>query len=126
MTGSQIESYGIPVNQWTTLENAFGAIGLMGDNNLYINPTSIQFYFETDSDSLFLRRTVGSAYPLAKNASVRPGYALIVHDGKEYEVRVAGNAFKDATVGYYHDLVSFDSVVGFYRAIPDNRRFYEE
>ena len=55
MNSSQISTiltkFGFKAGVWTTLysQNAnihLGLIGLQGDNNLVINPTNIQFYFD--------------------------------------------------------------------------------
>lgn len=116
MTIEQIQAYGITLNKWITLENAFSSIGLAGDNSIQVVPAANQFYFDSKSECCFRRRTAGKLF-LEENLLDITDYAEVPINGKNYRIKYSEGGVTDPTIGRYHEVISLDSIVGFYKFV---------
>jgi hypothetical protein len=110
---STANSYGV----WTTLEGDFLYITLESDKNIYGQPNAVQFYFSPSAD-YFLVRYTGREYPVLYTGGTIPlGYVLIVHDGKQYMVKIEDGGVEDNSpdeAGIYHEIYAFSSISGLF------------
>ena len=122
MTLSQISTvltkFGFKAGVWTTLfsQNAdihLGLIGLYGDNNLVINPTNIQFYFDNENGMLYYRTYTGKAYTERLNNEQYE----IVYEGKKDNMRPLNCNIEISGIGKVAGAVCYQNIVGFY---PDS------
>ena len=122
MTLSQISTilttFGFKAELRTTLfsQNAdihLGLIGLYGDNNLVINPTNIQFYFDNENGLLYYRTYTGKAYTERLNAKQYE----VVYEGKKYYMRPLNCNIEISGIGKVAGAVCYQNIVGFY---PDS------
>lgn len=111
MTATQIINSGVPIKQWTTLENVFRLINLDANENIYIIPQATQFYFDTDNDVLFVRNTDGIARKLT--GELKNGYVKINHDGADYTVKLSDGGIEDETIGRFHTVYGLEQIIGF-------------
>jgi len=118
MTREQIE-YSLGINgfgtgSWITLENIFKYISLRNDRTIFVNPKTVQFFFSEVGDYVFIRYTEG--IPIETELVVAPdGQSLVYHDGKNYLIPICSGGKIDSSdeeVGTFHDLISFECVVG--------------
>ena len=122
MNASQISTilrkFGFETGVWTTLYSQsanihLGLIGLQGDNNLVINPTNIQFYFDNENGLLYYRTYTGKAYTERLNNEQYE----IVYEGKKYYMRPLNCNIEISGIGKVAGAVCYQNIVGFY---PDS------
>lgn len=105
MTTSQIKSVGILTDQWITLEYLVNYIGFGSDSGVFVSPIYTQFYFDSSSEVMFVRKTKG----LRKESSNKT--VDVEHDGKIYYLQLVEGGINDPKIGRYHDMVGFDDIV---------------
>lgn len=104
MTTSQIKSLGILMDQWITLEYLVNYIGFGSDSGIFVSPVYTQFYFESSSENLFIRKTKGARRERNNNT------VDVEHDGEIYFLQLAEGGINDSKIGRYHDVVGFDEI----------------
>jgi DNA topoisomerase VI subunit B len=121
MNRTQIESIlvdkGFTTGQWLTFEYIFRYISTVSDKNIFVAPFSVQFYFkeEGDGDFFLIRYTnktpliyTGQSYDDSK-------YVVVPISGTQYLLRLDDGGHLDVDAGTFHDIVSFDAIVGFFK-----------
>jgi len=113
MEASKLRKIGIPEKEWVTLENSFNMVGMYADNNIYVSPTNLQFYFDSDDEVILLRKTTGKNRKY-KNETLKSNEVIVYHDGEPYVLTLERGGVEDSDAGIYHDAVSYDAICGFY------------
>ena len=103
---------GFKPNEWTSLassKNSFSMIGLTGDNNIYVNPTRIYFYFDITDEILYMMKVAGK--PSTKNI-YKDSQSVLYNDKLYYFAAHTDYVLiNDAKVT---DCIQFDSICAFY------------
>lgn len=108
---------GLVSDEWATYEGSFDRIGLFSNGCLFVRPLANQFYHDSASGLLFIRKTLArSARPLADGESVKSGYAEITYNGSRYAVRIVDGGIEDSEIGVYHDVVATNQITGLFGA----------
>jgi len=124
MTSAQIkyaiESYGFRMNTWTTLFDPskainIGLIGLAGDNNLVINPTTTQYYFNTADNLLYIKKYTGAPTDTQTTSNT----IEVTYGGKQFYFAPQLDQIYDQSLGYIAEAVDFSTIVAFYPNIKD-------
>ena len=119
MNSSQISTilskFGFKAGVWTTLFSQtsdihLGLIGLHGDNNLRINPTNIQFYFDNTNGMLYYRTYAGKAY----TERINDEQYEITYEGKKYYMKPLNSYTEISGIGKVSGAVCYQNIVGFY------------
>lgn len=104
----------LPVNQWVTFIG-FKRIGLYSNNCIYIDPIASQFYVDTSSGLLFVRKTTGKPTVLLSDDELKDGYVKVTIGGIDYGVKVLPGGIDDESIGTWHDVYAIDNITGFYK-----------
>ena len=119
MTSNQIKyiltqkGYGNKIKEWTTLisgDNGIGVFNLTSDVNILVEPTSVQFYFDTDNDLLYIRKYYGKPTLVKDDLHTIP---VSIND-KVYYYAPIPNQIEGSTVGYFSDCISFKHICAIY------------
>lgn len=118
MTSSQIKYIlklkGFNTDEWTTLykEGAteLGVVGLSGDNNLVVDPTCLQFFFDTTNELLYTKRYYGRPYTVKDDLHT----IKVTFNNKDYYCMPKDGQIYDKVLGYVCEAVDFSVIVAFY------------
>lgn len=118
MTSSQIKYIlklkGFSTDEWTTLykegDTELGVIGLAGDNNLIIDPTSLQFFFDTTNELLYTKRYYGKPNTFKDEIHI----IKVNFNNKNYYCMPKDEQIYDKVLGYVCEVVDFSTIVAFY------------
>lgn len=118
MTSSQIKYIlklkGFSTDEWTTLykegDTELGVIGLAGDNNLIIDPTSLQFFFDTTNELLYTKRYYGKPNTFKDEIHT----IKVNFNNKNYYCMPKDEQIYDKVLGYVCEVVDFSTIVAFY------------
>ncbi len=101
---------------WVTLEDSFRYFILESDRIFFCDAQAVQFFF-SESGYVLLRYTDGR--PIAfEGGSVPAGYALVVHDGDQYIIRIKPGGAVDQSAdeaGVYHEIIGYQAISGFFQ-----------
>lgn len=100
---------------WTTLEGKFTHLNLQCDNNIIISPKTTQFYFDDQTELVFMRHTFGKPKLLADGEAIPRGYVSVPHNGKAYAIKLEESGANDKTIGRFHEVVSYELLVGMFK-----------
>ena len=104
----------LPVDQWATFAD-FRRIGLYSNNCIFIDPEECQFYVDSDSGLLFVRKTTGKPKELLSDKELEDGYVKVTIDGTDYEIKILAGGVDDSDIGIWHDVFAIDNITGFYK-----------
>lgn len=119
MTTTQVSTilgkYGFSTGEWTTLYSAtadiqLGAIGLISDNNLAVNPTTTQYYFDNANGLLYFRTYGGHA----KTTKEHDTDYEVVFEGTTYYMNPVNSNIAISGVGNVSGVVSYQEISAFY------------
>ena len=115
MTTEQI-SYILGINdfntdEWTTLyrddPKSIGVIGLAGDNNIIVNPTSIQFFFDTTNELLYTKKYYGKPIKEQKGTFT----VEVEFEDETYYFEPSPNQLFNEHLGYICEAIDFNTIV---------------
>jgi hypothetical protein len=66
-----VVNHGMNDGSWHTLDGVVQRVGLLGDANIHIDPTTRVFYFDNDNELLYIKNLTGTLYDYEKNQAVR-------------------------------------------------------
>lgn len=111
MITEQLTAAGIKLNSWETLESVAKIIGFNANKNQYTNPNSDQYYFDPANGVVYVRYTTG--YPEMYNGTLKDGYVVVKHAGKEYQLRLSSGGI-NTKLGKIHAAYSIDEICAIY------------
>ena len=99
-------------NTWTTLEDNLSHISLECDNTFAVLPKTVQFYFDNETELLFIRHTKGKPKRITEAMNIPDGYVSVSHNGEPYLLKLEGGGCNDITIGVFHEALSYEMIVG--------------
>lgn len=116
-------------NRWTTLFGKAQRIGLLADNNISIDPRYRAFYFDSDSEMLYITYYDGNLIRYNDGDEIPEGYIIMsIHDNK-YLNKISPNAIScelDGSTYKVHAMISYDKIVAFYNPNVKVESYLEE
>lgn len=112
MTTAQLELCGIPMDKWTSLYG-FTEIVLASDSYIQISPTNRQYYFDSELECVWCRRSIGTLKEVSTDYSIPENYAKLEVNGKIYINRISnGGIYSKKLKTIYHEITSgFSDIV---------------
>jgi len=104
---------GFNTDEWTTLyidnPKSIGVIGLSGDNNIIVNPTSIQFFFDTTNELLYTKKYYGNGKPSKEQKDT---FTIEVEfEDNTYYFEPSPNQLFNEHLGYISEAIDFNTIV---------------
>jgi hypothetical protein len=121
MTRTQVESIlsdkGYTTGQWITFEYVFRYLSITSDRTVFTSPFTVQFYFmeEGDGDIFLIRYTSRTPLIYTGQNYDDTKYVVVPISGTQYLLRLNDGGKLSAEAGLFHDVISFESLVGFYK-----------
>lgn len=104
MTTKQLANYGIKLNSW--IHSGFKAILFNGDQKIYTEPSTVQYYFDSENDLLFARYTSGFPVPENKKAY---GVEYYEYEDNKF-VSILPGGVDDNIIGKYHCVYDITAI----------------
>ena len=114
---------------WTTLYEKCQRIGLIADNNISIDPRYRVFYFDSNSEMLYITYYDGTMILYENGDEIPEGYTVMTINNKLYLNKISNNSVPCTINGHHyriHAAISYDKIVGFYFANRDPNKYLEE
>jgi hypothetical protein len=113
-----VVNHGMNDGSWHTLDGVVQRVGLLGDANIHIDPTTRVFYFDNDNELLYIKNLTGTLYDYEKSKQylTTTGYmSFTLKDGtKVVAVESSANGVSVTGLGRVHTFISYDNISGFY------------
>lgn len=111
MTKEQITAAGIKMNAWVSLEGVVNIIGFNANKNQHTSSTGEQYYFDSENGLLYIRLLSG--YPEKYDGTLKDGYTIVSHGGKDYQIKIASGGI-DSKLGKIHAVYNTDEICAIY------------
>ena len=114
---------------WTTLHGKVQRIGLLADNNISIDPRYRVFYFDSDSEMLYITYYDGNMIRYHDGDEIPENYNIITVNGNPYLNKISQNSVActlGGSVYRIHAAISYDKIVAFYYPNVTVEKFIED
>lgn len=122
MTADMLSECGIPLDQWTTLENIARLIILHGDSVISVSPRQKMFYFSSDGGvcpkCLLCKDLIGDLTGCSEDTVAPAGQMKYQMAGRWVlnAEEPTGIKTPDISIGRVHQVVFYDNIVAVLKA----------
>ena len=116
-------------NTWTSLFGKVKRIALLADNNISVDPRYRLFYFDDDTEMLYITYYDGTMIRYNEGDEIPENYTIMTINGTSYLNKISKNYVIyniDGVDCKIHAAISYDKIVGFYNPTVSAQAYIDE